>query len=334
MSATVPPRRSIAIEADVVNGRAVRGRTHRTVGELLNWCGGNGEVLVPGYDPGQTIAASATKVFRFRCQPPGRAVRRTWSLALYGQGTVTITAGASAAVVRDVSETGLFVQHHEDLTAKSASDQELTLTIANAASSGTITVAQIACMEAPRATLDLTTDDYGVELVSLAAREPIDSRTYNSLGGIAAALALAPQRRQYLAYARPDAAADCWTDATGVAVLALDTLPILTRKLYPASTTGSVRLYALAAASDATTDGEVVFTNNATAVAKTVTFTNPGTTFAWAYVDATDYPCELLTEDDGLRPADTFATCTVTYRRTGGAGTFWLASLDAFEIPP
>jgi len=339
MSAGVPMRRSSIREADVRNGVAVSSRTHTAAAEILNWCGGNGECLVPGYDPDVEILAGGTATFRFYVAPTGRAVRRTWHVYALGSsasGSITVTPGSAAAVALDVSYSSAGAVPftvNEDLAAKSSAAQEIQIKIDNAASSGTVRISGLDCYEAPRAVLDMGTSDYGIDVVTEGVRETISSRAYSSLGGIAAALALATQRRQYLNYARPDVAASCWTDATGVAVLALDTVPILTRKLLPAATTGSVRLWALCAASDASTDGEVVFTNNATAAAQTITFTNPGTTFAWASADATDYPCELLTEDDGLRPADTFATCTITYRRTGGAGTFYLAALGAYEIP-
>ncbi|MFA7295724.1 MAG: hypothetical protein WC211_00895 [Dehalococcoidia bacterium] len=336
MSAAVPTRRSIAQIDDVVTGRAVRGRTHRTAAELLNWTSGNGETLIPAYDPDQTIAAGATKTFRYRVQPNGRAVRRVWSLALFGTGNVTITAGASAPVLREVSLTGLYVQHNEDLTAKSASDQEISLTIASGASSASsISVVQIACMESPRAVLDKDAADYGIELTSEAAREPIDARDYNSLGGIAAALALAPQRRHYLAYARPANTTDCWSDLTGAFVPLLTLGPLLGRKLHPADTTANTRWYFLCRGSLITANGEIRITNSYAASTTTLAVTVGAGfgSFAWFSIDEPDFPCEDLAEADGLRPAGTWNGYTLELRSTG-VGTFYVASACCFEVPP
>lgn len=342
MTAAVPRRRSIVREADVISGRAVRSRTWLTAAELANWCLGQGDVLVPAYDPDQNIAAGASKTFQFRVTPNGRAVRRVWRvyvLAATRSGTVTISAGAMAAktVAVPVSPAGaVAIDYLEDLTAKSAVSQTLTLTVACSASSGAVVVSGISCNEAPRAVLD--TADLGMELTSEWAREPIDARTNNSLGGLfTAAEAMGGssggllRRVSYLAYARPDNTTDCWSDAAGVFVPLLAQGHILTRKILAADTSRSVTFYFLCRASNITTDGEIRITNNTTAATVTLTVTDPGTTFAW-YGTSLSFACEDLSQASGL-PGGTFAnsTFTIEFRRTGAAGTFYVASACAGE---
>ena len=334
MTATVPGSRPIIQHADIVSGEAVRARTWLDAAELANWCGGNGEVLVPGYSPEQTIAAGASATFRFRVTPPGRAVQRVWHVQLEGNAAITVdtTEGSPADyVIGDVA----LVLYRENLTAKSSSLQEMKLDITNAASSATVTVKSIACFEAPRIALDKDAVDYGVETTTTAVREPIQENNYTSLGGIVGAFN-ATQRRQYFNIARPDTNGDSWSTTSGTFVIVLDEVPILARKLLPADTTGNVRFAALCRASDATTDGEIRITNNATANTVTLTVTNPGTTFDWFTVD---FPADILCEDlsygsgwpdDALLTA-VAKTLDIDFRVSGGAGTFYVATIAAIE---
>jgi hypothetical protein len=334
MTATVPGSRPVIRQADIVTGEAVRARTWLDAAELANWCGGNGEVLVPGYSPEQTIAAGASATFRFRVTPPGRAVQRIWHVQLEGNAAITVdtTEGAPADyVIAD----GALVLYRESLTAKSSALQEIKLDITNAASSATVTVKSIACFEAPRIVLDKNTVDYGVETTTTAVREPIQENDYTSLGGIVGAFG-ATQRRQYFNIARPDTTAASWSTTSGTFGIVLDAVPILARKIFPASTTGNVRFAALCRASDATTDGEIRITNNATANTVTLTVTNPGTTFDWYTVDfPTDILCEDLSEatgwPDGALLTSVAKTLNIDFRVSGGAGTFYVASIAAVE---
>ena len=342
MTASVPRRRSIVREGDVVSGRAVRSRTWLTAAELANWCLGQGDVLVPAYDPDQAIAAGASKTFQFRVTPNGRSVCRVWRIYILSEtiaGTVTITAGAMASKTVPVPVSpadAVAIEYVENLAAKSSASQTLTLTVANSASSPTVRVSGISCNEAPRAVLD--TADLGMELTSEWAREPIDSRTNNSLGGLfTAAEAMGGssggllRRVSYLAYARPDNTTDCWSDAVGAFVPMLTAGHILTRKILAADTTRSVTFVFLCRASNATTDGEIRITNNTTAATVTLTVTDPGTTFAW-YGTSLSFACEDLSQASGL-PGGTFAssTFTIEFRQTGAAGTFFVASACAGE---
>lgn len=335
MTATVPAARPIVRQADVVSGQAVRARTWLDAAELANWCSGNGEVVVPAYSPEQTVPAGSTRVFRYRVTPPGRAVRRVWVLYLEGNCAITLdgNVGPSADYITDSG--GTWVRYVEDLTAKSSALQEISLTITNAASSAGLDVKSIACYEDPRIVLDKDATDLGVELTSLVVREPIQENAYTSMGGIAAALA-SVQRRQYFNIARPDNTTDAWSTTSGTFALMLGEVPILARKLYPASTTGNVRFAALCSASDATTDGEIDILNAASGNNVTLTVTNPGTTFAWYTIDfASDILCEDLTEatgwPDGALMTAAVKALDITFRVSGGAGTFYVASIAAIE---
>ena len=335
MTATVPAARPVVQHGDVVSGVAVRARTWLDAAKLANWCAGNGEVLVPAYSPEQTIPAGSSRVFRYRVTPPGRAVRRVWALYLEGNCAISIDGSVGPSEDRLVDSGGTWIRYTEDLAAKSASLQEISITITNAASSAGLTIKSIACFEDPRIVLDKDATDLGVELTSVSVREPIQENAYTSLGGIAASLGAA-QRRQYFNVARPDNTADAWSTTSAVFALMLDEVPILARKLYPASTTGNVRFAALCSASDATTDGEVRITNRATSNTVTLTVTNPGTTFAWYTIDFVgDILCEDLSQATGW-PSGALLTAVsktldIDFRRSGGAGTFYVAAIAAIE---
>ena len=335
MSATVPAARTIVRQFDVATGLAVRARTWLDAAELANWCGGNGETLVPAYQPEQTVPAGGTRVFRYRVTPPGRAVRRVWVLYLEGNSAISIVGNVGPSVDYITDSGGTWVRYVEDLTAKSTALQEISLTITNAASSASLEVNSIACFEDPRIVLDKDATDLGVELTSVAVREPLQENPHTSMGGIAQALA-GEQRRQYFNIARPDNTTDAWGTASGAFGILLDAVPVLARKLYPASTTGDVRFAALCKASDVTTSGEIRITNNATANTVTIVVTNPGTTFTWYTIDfASDILCEDLTEATGW-PSGALLTAAsktldIDFRRSGGAGTFYVATIAAIE---
>lgn len=335
MTATVPAARPIIRQSDVEVGVAVRARTWMDAAELANWCGGNGETLVPAYSPEQSIPANSSRTFRFRVTPPGRAVRRVWVLYLEGNCALSIDGNVGPSQDYLTDSAGTWVRYVEDLTAKSSSLQEISITITTAVSSAACEVKSIACYEDPRIVLDKDATDLGVELTSVSVREPIQENPYTSLGGIAAALGAA-QRRQYFNIARPDNTTDAWATTSATLVLMLDDVPILTRKLLSADTTGNVRFAALCSASDATTDGEIDITNNATGNNVTLTVTDPGTTWAWYTID---FPADILCEDlseasgwpDGALLTAAAKTLDITFRRSGGAGTFYVASIAAIE---
>ena len=334
MTATIPAARTVVKADDVVTGEAVRARTWLDAGELANWCGGNGEVLVPAFYSGQTIAAGASKTWYFRVTPPGRAVRRTWHLWLAGNAVVEFkdTAGATANYI--TSDAGTLVVYHEDLSAKSSSLQTINFTLTNAASSATVTVLSIACFEAPRITLDKNATALGVELTTLAVREPIEARDYSSLGGIAVALSSA-QRRQYFNLARPRTTTDAWSTTSGVLVTLLVKVPILARKLLPSDTTGNVRFAAYVSTSSVNVTGEIKITNDATGTSITIAIP-AGTAWSWVTGDfASSILCEDLTQatgwPSGALLTSASKTLSIEFRVTAGAGTVYVATVAAVE---
>ena len=337
MSASVPIRRGSAPQGDVVSGQAVRASTWLSAAELCNWMRGNGDVLIPAYDPNQTIAASASKTFAFHVTPNGRAVRRIWSVAIIGTGTVTVTAGTAAATTSSLTGSTIdptLITVNEDLSAKSSAAASLTLIVANSASSGTVTVVSISCHEAPRARLDLDATDLGVDTLTTMARAPIDRRANESIGGlIVAHESMRPatggklRRASYLAYARPANTTDCWVNATAVYAVVLMDGGILGRKLYPTDTKATITWW-FYVSSTAGTTGTVRVTRSGGG--GSVTATIPDST-SWSWISVTQsYPCEDLTEDDGLQ-ASTWPGFDIDLKTTTGAGSVYLASACAEE---
>jgi hypothetical protein len=335
MTATVPAARTVIAEADVVTGQAVRARTWLDAGELANWCGGNGEVLVPAFAPNFAIAAGSAATWYFRVTPPGRAVRRTWHLWLSGNAVLEFKDTSSATQNYIIADSGTLLVYQEDLSAKSAALQTINFTLTNAASSATVTVLGVTCFEAPRITLDGDAADLGVELTTLQVREPIEARDYSSIVGVALALA-SPQRRQYFNIARPRTTADAWATTSGTFASILLEVPILARKVYRTDTTGNVRFAVYVSASDGTTSGEIRVTNNATTSTITIAATTPGTGWSWVTGDfAADILCEDLTQatgwPSGALLTSVSKTLTIDIRRSAGAGTFYVATVAAVE---
>lgn len=326
MSATVGAARGIVHEDDVVTGRAVRAQTWLTAAQLLNWSGGRGDVLVPAYTPlDDTIKPTETKTYSYRVTPSGRAVRRVWVISLSGNGELRITPGSAAYTSISATEAPSTFVVIEDLTAKSGSTQTLTLVIGSGTGSHNVVISSIACYEAPRPSLD--TADYGIDLLTEMARAPIDERDNSSLGGIVEALANETHRRHYLAFARPEE--NYWSTTSTSYSTVLTGVVILTRKIYPSSTTGDVRWYAYVKTSAATT-GTIEFVGPGGSV---VTVTIPANAaWSWVTVDQTGlYPCEDLSTADGLT-GGTWSTCDVLFKRASGAGTVYVASICAEEV--
>jgi hypothetical protein len=322
---TVGASRGIVHEDDVVTGRAVRAQTWLTAAQLLNWVGGRGSVLVPAYCPqtNNTIKAGETRTLSYRVTPNGRAVRRVWLIETSGESDLLIKPGSTTVTVSSTATPSTFTIT-EDLAAKSAATQTLTLIITSSASASEVTLMSVACYEAPRPSLDAA--DYGVELLTEMVRAPIDSRASSSLGGIVDALALAPHRRHYVGHARAEEEAWSTTNAAYQPVLADGV--IVTRKLYPASVDGDVRWYFYVKA-DATTTGTIRVT--ASGGGGSVPVTIPASaSWSWVSVDHT-HPCEDLSTADGLT-GGTWPQYTVEFLRASGAGTVYLASVCAEEL--
>jgi hypothetical protein len=159
-------------------------------GTLANWCNGHGGMLVPWCHVGEAITTGNSGTFHFRIAPKKPAVMRLWYVNLRGSApsgvTASVEANGAAGVTVELTNTrlgrgGSFV-FVESLGAKTntVADSNLKVTAAG----GTVTVESVACYEQTRASLDDTTDDYGVDINTLRARDPIADFDYQSVAGV------------------------------------------------------------------------------------------------------------------------------------------------------
>jgi hypothetical protein len=166
--------------------------TWRELADGIQWIAGKGAQLVPFFSTNFQVAAGVTKTLRFRVRPRGKAIRRVWGLLLqantFSVGTsVTIRAPAvtGTAVTTDIGFRALFwqpFQYIEDLTAKSSTEQEISIDIA--ATGGTANVLGIGCYEEDRSALNDDATDYGIRVETVVPRAPMIDVAQTSLRGV------------------------------------------------------------------------------------------------------------------------------------------------------
>lgn len=342
MTAPVGYKRSRPRYADVSLGVAARTRTHLAAAELANWIRGIGSALVPASNVSITIAAGATKTLRFRVKPIGLSVQRMWlvwarAASVIGGSSLQLaapTAGTlSPRAVVGTNEAVVPLIFLESLTAKSASEQEISIDLKVPASAASVLVQNVACFELPRRVLAQDATDKGIARETLLTREPIYDLEYVSLGGIMDAAAIYDTRRRVSLFQRawPDNTTDCLSTTSGAALgtnllTALD-IPVLQRKRFIGDVQDIVspRYYVQAPVG---TSMEIRCANGGT----TVDVTHVGTgAFAWVTSSADiNVDCEDMTTADG-RVGAAWDELRFSWRRSAGAGTCYLASLGVID---
>lgn len=303
MSATVPHRRPSLDTGGILSGLPVSAFDWQALAGLGNFALGHGAMLIPWTFIGYTIGVGDSATFHFYVAPKATAVERIWCVNIRtlkgGTGEVTVTAGSAAPVTYVAPETRIgrtsSLVIREQLSAKTSAAGDVALTVETNPDQGAV-VESVAMYEQTRSVLDLDSTDYGVDLGTVAVRQPIADFANASLAGVTDAYKQLDARRAGLFHwSAPDADPLTFTSGSYAPMFELDPL-ILGAVNAVGSTTADVTVAAYAKVNSGT--GQIRFTSASTSDATTLSIT--GTSFGWVTgtlsVDAED-----LTESDGRR---------------------------------
>lgn len=303
------------------NGEPVSSTVLSDCARLAHYARGRGVTLVPVTNPQIVLTSAGSHTMRVKHRPAGVALARIWRIGLYSSPsarvTVSINGGASTAIS---AAPGIYSQQEIiETVTRSSTVSESTLAFTWAA--GTVTITHVSCIEMPRADLELNTTDYGVDVDSLAARDPIYETSYESLYGLANTVKQLTTRRGTLAslwFQTPFTV----TSAAETSVL-LTGIPILPPKDKASDTTRSctVEIYGYVSAGSYTL--KVVDQAGASATA-----TLSALAGTWTSITKT-FLCEDPANGGGL-PSAGIDTMRITVTRASGAGTVYIQGVCVY----
>jgi hypothetical protein len=334
MTAIVPHGRPTLDTAAIRAGEPVSATDWWRMGALANWSSGHGGMLIPWCAIGRPIGSGSTETFHFYVGPKNRAVERVWAVnlrasALVGVSAVVTAGSASAATVYPPStrsgRIGTFV-FREPLSAKTNTAAGTTLVVQ--AVGGTVRVESVAMYEQTRAALALDTTDYGVDLTSLSARQPITDFANRSIRGVADGYKnLDARRAGFFHYSTPTGVAIPVT-ATSGAPASLFALACPVAGAIP-TTTDTTTTLTIAAYAKVNADTATIRAASSQAGANgDITVTS--TTFAWV-TSTVSVETEDLTIADG-RQGNAWEDLTWTAWRGAGATQLDIAALSVVRL--
>jgi hypothetical protein len=308
MARVLPERRPEPSADLVLVSQPVSTVTWQSLGYLANFLRGKGAQLVPTCFPERSIAVGVTETFRFRVKTRSSAIERIWIVGLRTATSTSVHAeiaspsGTGTVMIVPVSDTldsRASVAYVETVASKTAAESEINISIK--AVDHVFTVESISCYEQDRPVLNGDATDYGVDVSTLSARQPIFEGSYQSAGGVYDALANADARRTGLFH---------WSvggstlvtrlSATPADIFILDS-PILTRKLARSAVTGTVKWAIYAYLSGAGTG--TVTASTTSGASNTITITN--TVAAWSTPQTFAVDCDDMASADGRQTAGT-----------------------------
>jgi hypothetical protein len=320
MSRVVPVRRSEPSADLILTAQPVSSATWQSLGYLSNWLRGKGSQLVPTCFPERTIQAGVTETFRFRVKTRSSAIQRIWMVGLRTTTNTSVHADLAApsgtgTVMNVPVSTTLDVRtpvvYVENVASKAASEVEVNISIK--AVDHPVLVESISCYEQDRPILNADSTDYGVDVSTLASRQPIFAGSYQSIEGVFDGLANADARRVGLFHwAVGGSTGVTRSSATPANIFILDA-PILTRKLARSAVTGTVKWAIYGYLSGAGT-GTVTVTSTSGAN-NTITITN--TVAAWSTAQTFDVDCDDMASDDGRQTAGSPAWDMLNFQFAG-----------------
>lgn len=305
MSALVPHFRPVLDTDGIRVRREVSADDWQQLAGLGNWNNGHGAMLIPWCAIGRSITSASTEVFHFYVAPKNRAVERVWLVNLRAGSASGVSAevtcgGASMVVVYPVSSrsgrVGAFA-FRESLGAKTNTAADATLTVK--AVGGNVRVESVCMYEQTRSVLATDTTDYGVDLTTCRARQPIFDVANQSARGVADAYKNVDARRAGLfAWSTPTGNAIGITSVGFTGFFALAP-PIIIAIPTTGDTTSSVTVAIYAKVNAGSAD----FRTTTVATSGTVTIAVTGTSFAWNTGTLTGVNAHDLTAVDGRRSA-------------------------------
>lgn len=355
MSSTVPSQRTSLSYDHVVAGAPVSALDMQAVQETLMWCYGRGSSLVPAMRPrsGGAIAVGTSQTYRFWVKPRYAAVRRMWVVYVNGGGTNTATGTIVAGSGSTVSFSAFSDRNHcvpilyqEDVGTQTATAKEISITVASV--TGTVYVDSLQCWEIPRASLAAGSTEYGIDKTTLASGEPIYSVATKSIDGLHQRLNDGwgvTNRGGHFHFVTDSGSGEGQDLASATIVNKYSTtvsttsnsflksgIPLLERRYYipgsaSASTTKTIYFKGLVQCATAGVTGHLVVTmTNGSSGSVTFDSTSYATS-AWTPATSFDVQVEDETDAAGLQ-GGAWDIATVTFYRTGSAGTIYLSAFS------
>jgi hypothetical protein len=156
-----------------------------------------------------------------------------------------------------------------------------------------MTVEAVACYGQTRATLDASTDDYGVDITTLRARQPIADFAYESVAGVIDAYKNADARRSsYFDWAIPTA-----VGISPGSTSLTDVFPLYPVVYPPVALTGTTETDVTVAAFAKVSGGTGTVQFDSTVAASSAALSITGTSYAWVSGTVTCSAEDLSTAD-------------------------------------
>jgi hypothetical protein len=324
------PTSPLIVSADTVkSGYAVRSKTWRRLGELMNYMLSRGGALIPAYNPGSTVSGEGSVEYYYRAKPMACAVTRLWLVRVRVDAsdsvqTVTINPNSTGDQVFSVSTSardGAALYVLEPVASPGSSEQELMLEIANSAGDD-IEVMSVCCVDVPRVYLDTNTTEYGVEVGTCDPRNPMFDGSGESIVGVADSIGngWGLTRRPGLLMWAVDALGSgeyFSTDATTATdIFQLD--PVILGRRY-LSSTAFCYPYVYAQTTHVDTTAEVTISTTSGGSCTIEIPTGSDSAFDWYGGSADQFYCdsELLSSSDGRR-SSRWDEMTIQAEVTGG----------------
>lgn len=326
MSALVYPIRPTVGTEGFLSRAPVSAEDQQQLANVANTLNGWGGMLIPWTTIGASLSDSDTGTFHFYVAPKKRAVERVWYAILSGSGNANVTAGSASAVDVPLTTTPATFEFREPLAAKTSTAGGVTFTVV-AAESESCEVIAVAMREESRVyLLESGTDDYGVDVVSLAARARVYDSANHSLRGLADAYKNLDARRPGIFH---------WSGGVGVGEIAITSAGYVDFfALYPpalgaiagvTTTTTTFRCAVYAKVNAGSANVRFSSTQQGSNVVNAVS----GTSFAWVTGDLT-INAEDLTAADGRRSSG-WETVRVESQK-GTATTLTIAALSVVRV--
>ena len=315
----------------IVIADPVRAVEWAQIGALYDYLTGRASVLVPACYIGSSIAATATHTWRIKAWARYQATHRLWIIGMRAAtaATVTFTDGSGDThTLYPIGTAGVTERPHfviETISSRAAGEVTLAPSLAVAASSATVTVTTLSCVEIARPALALDTSDDGVDLAlwTSGVAGPITDADLGLVAPLLDTLRDIDVRNLFCWIVDTSDPIKISTASPSWTALFASPPAVLARHLYASETTRAVEVRVYARASDGSTTGSLRVT-----MASGATATITGiTTTSWAWYSTTvAVHVEDLSASDGRR-STTWDTATFDAQRTAGAGEVQFASV-------
>ncbi len=292
----------------ITSGKPVTGLQWTSMAELSNYVMGHGGTLISANAAFDILAAGSSELYRYYVWPRYSTVLRLWMITLRAantnaRGTFEVDGNDIGEWTLSAGQTSERFMFWETVAQSSSAGEVTAEVFSNAASSGTVSIDEIACYEAPRKFLAKDANDVGADQDSCIAGSGIyDSSGYNSTGGVVDAApsgVTIPRRNSHFHWFDPDGVSATTTAFTAVFALEPE---VLGRHLYNGEGLGALGrtlTWTVYADGEPENDGQIKVTTTASAETSTITLNTD--VAAWMTPATFKVDTEDISATSGLR---------------------------------